>query len=87
MYAAMVFFFKGLTNEFEIAVENEPSVFEPLKFYCKTKTEIRDSYKCQLRKVDLLQCIYYTKFAKDQFCIKPSRNNLKPVCHYKLLKF
>ena len=24
----------GLKNEFEIAVVNEPSVFEPLKFYC-----------------------------------------------------
>ena len=24
----------GLENEFEIAVVNEPSVFEPLKFYC-----------------------------------------------------
>ena len=26
--------FKGLKNEFEISVVNEPSVFEPLKFYC-----------------------------------------------------
>ena len=26
---------KGLKNEFETAVVNEPSVFEPLKFYCK----------------------------------------------------
>ena len=32
--AAMVFFSKGLKNEFEIAMVNEPSVFEPLKFYC-----------------------------------------------------
>ena len=32
--AAMGFFSKGLTNEFETAVVNEPSVFEPLKFYC-----------------------------------------------------
>ena len=32
--AAMVFFSKGLKNEFETAVINEPSVFEPLKFYC-----------------------------------------------------
>ena len=32
--AAMGFFSKGLINEFEIAVVNEPSVFEPLKFYC-----------------------------------------------------
>ena len=28
------FFSKGFKNEFEIAVVNEPSVFEPLKFYC-----------------------------------------------------
>ena len=25
---------KGLKNEFEKAMVNEPSVFEPLKFYC-----------------------------------------------------
>ena len=30
----MGFFPKGLRNEFETAVVNEPSVFEPLKFYC-----------------------------------------------------
>ena len=30
---AMGFFSNGLKNEFEIAVENEPSVFEPLKVY------------------------------------------------------
>ena len=28
---------KGLKNEFETAVVNEPSVFEPLKFYCTFK--------------------------------------------------
>ena len=27
-------FCKGLKNEFETAMVNEPSVFEPLKFYC-----------------------------------------------------
>ena len=32
--AAMGFFSKGLKNEFERAVVNEPSVFEPLKFFC-----------------------------------------------------
>ena len=30
-------FSKGLKNEFERAVVNEPSVFEPLKFYCILK--------------------------------------------------
>ena len=34
MSAAMRFFSKGFKNEFETAVVNEPSVFEPLKFYC-----------------------------------------------------
>ena len=29
-----VFFSTGLKNEFETAVVNEPSLFEPLKFYC-----------------------------------------------------
>ena len=28
------YFSKGLKNEFETAMVNEPSVFEPLKFYC-----------------------------------------------------
>ena len=32
--AAIGFLSKGLKNEFETAVVNEPSVFEPLKFYC-----------------------------------------------------
>ena len=32
--AAMGFFSQGLKNEFKIAVVNETSVFEPLKFYC-----------------------------------------------------
>ena len=32
--AVVGFFSKGLKNEFEIAVINEPSVFEPFKFYC-----------------------------------------------------
>ena len=27
-------FSKGLKNEFESVIVNEPSVFEPLKFYC-----------------------------------------------------
>ena len=30
-------FFKGLKDEFETAVVNEPSVFESLKFYCIVK--------------------------------------------------
>ena len=37
--AAMGFFSKGLKNEFETAVVNEPSVFEPLKFYCNYQAQ------------------------------------------------
>ena len=32
--AAMGFCSKGLKKEFKTAMVNEPSVFEPLKFYC-----------------------------------------------------
>ena len=32
---------KGLENEFETAVVNEPSVFEPLKFYCIRSAVLR----------------------------------------------
>ena len=32
--AATGFFSKGLKNEFETAVVNQPSMLEPLKFYC-----------------------------------------------------
>ena len=32
--AALGFLSKGLKNEFEPAVVNEPSVIKPLKFYC-----------------------------------------------------
>ena len=32
-------FSKGLKNEFETAVVNGPSVFEPLKFYCNFKPD------------------------------------------------
>ena len=34
-------FSKGLKNEFETGVVNEPSVFEPLKFYCSIKPTIK----------------------------------------------
>ena len=33
-------FSKGFKKEFERAVVNEPSVFEPLKFYCKNVYKI-----------------------------------------------
>ena len=34
LMSAILGFCYGLKNEFEIAVVNEPSVFEPPKFYC-----------------------------------------------------
>ena len=33
-FEAMECYSKGLKNEFETAVVNKPSAFEPLKFYC-----------------------------------------------------
>ena len=40
--AAVGFFSKGLKNEFETVVVNEPSVFEQLTFYC---TSVRGTVK------------------------------------------
>ena len=37
--AAMGFCSEGLKNEFETAMVKEPSVFEPLKFYCIMKCQ------------------------------------------------
>ena len=37
--AALGLFSKGLKNEFETAMVNEPSVFEPLKFYCTEEAD------------------------------------------------
>ena len=34
------YFPKGLKSEFETAMVNEPSVFEPLKFYCNEKNNL-----------------------------------------------
>ena len=47
----MGFFPKGLKNEFERAVVNEPSVFEPLKFYftcvvVQIFASVRVEYQC-----------------------------------------
>ena len=40
----MGFFSKGLKNEFETARVNEPSVFEPLKFYFVQKDLANDMH-------------------------------------------
>ena len=45
-------FSKGLNNEFETAMVNEPSVFEPLKFYCDlvSKWDTDNEYpKCSIK--------------------------------------
>ena len=47
--AAMDFFFKGFKNEFERAVVNEPSVFEPFKFYCTFKYTLKHC-DCSMKK-------------------------------------
>ena len=43
--ATMFFFSKGFKIEFETAVVNEPSVFEPLKFYCMCHKEYEHEIK------------------------------------------
>ena len=47
--AALGFFSKGHKNEFETAVVNEPSVFEPLKFYCNM-TGVPIIIPCRVRR-------------------------------------
>ena len=52
------FFSKGLKNEFETAVINESSVFEPLKFYCTfdirhSKSIQEETQKKRLRTVNV----------------------------------
>ena len=42
--SAAMGFLKGLKNEFETAVVNEPSVFEPLKFYCTHNNSLLRSF-------------------------------------------
>ena len=49
-------FSMGLKNEFETAVVNEPSVFEPLKFYCSNVRHRALKFKMHLG-LKVLQCI------------------------------
>ena len=44
--AVMGFFSKGLKNEFETAMVNEASVFEPLKLYCVFVVVVVVVYLC-----------------------------------------
>ena len=52
-------FSKGLENEFETSVVNEPSVFEPLKFYCNMKTTNQSS--AVVEAVDSIAFLYLFK--------------------------
>ena len=47
-------FSKGFKNEFETAVVNEPSVFEPLKFYCTSKENYSGSERRQLLSLKII---------------------------------
>ena len=53
-------------NDFETAVVNEPSVFEPLKFYCMS-AQSRNRYNSGivLRKVGILTLYTYFKYIFD----------------------
>ena len=44
------FFSKRPKNKFETAVVNEPSVFEPLKFYCMFPLRNKESYPLIIHK-------------------------------------
>ena len=56
-------FSRGLKNEFETAMVNEPSVFEPLKFYCNC------AYYCHpaapLHSYDVAAVLYKTLILND----------------------
>ena len=54
---------KGLNNEFEKAVVNEPSVFEPLKFYCNLFSTIRPIFSsalCLITRTSTIHILPYT---------------------------
>ena len=65
-------FSKGLKNEFEIAVVNEPSVFEQLKFYCIWSNHNDDIW---------VHLFVFQPFLKENIFVAPSLLLLWfPVC-------
>ena len=56
--ATMGFFFKGLKNEFETARVNEPSGFEPLKFYCSLFCVVVYLYAVKCAECNNIVCKY-----------------------------
>ena len=83
--AAMGFFSKGLKNEFEIAMVNEPSVFEPLKFYC-IPTQHSDFFQAfpssffSLKKKNIFHCRSPDKIGNGgQFKANPPQFPIKKI--------
>ena len=75
----MGFFSKGLKNEFEITVVNEPSVFEPLKLYYILKGDKmhNDCIACRRGKINFVTLILMLSllFKKE----KQNENKLPPL--------
>ena len=83
----MGFFSKELKNEFETAVVNEPSMFEPLKFYCKytSYNTKRDSSElpnvCLISKIQrVVIATYEITFMLGTACDICSRHLDKNMC-------
>ena len=78
MSSAMGSFCWGLKNEIEKAVVNEPSVFEPLKFYCNLE------YKTEWHAGEMFKTVTYSKRSKGHMrrkkskckCVLPEISNL-----------
>ena len=63
-------FSKGIKHEFETAVENEPSVFEPLKFYCNMHMKII------LNSSNLSSCL----FLDSNVCLPALKEIISHIC-------
>ena len=70
MSTAMGFFSKGLKQEFETAVVNEPSGFEPLKFYCIMKRYVMQKMLAPTPRVKVTG-------GKVRFCLHDQENMIK----------
>ena len=63
--AAKGSFSQGLKHEFETAMVNEPSVFEPLKFYCNNNNKINMLFLMSAGRLTLTRRLY--NFLANQF--------------------
>ena len=66
-------FFKGQKNEFETAVVDEPSVFEPPKFYC-LKVELSFLYATHCQDLFNITVKYHDNIPKGFQVIERTRN-------------